>query len=395
MIWVLLPLSWLGGSEIFSDPLGLLLALTFFWFCGRSIENRSISNLYLPVAAVLAGLMLGTRLSYLGLLLPLAFAAWLNRGQPIFGRKKGQLLLPLLVAACFGLTVSLWLGWQFLMEGWKFIEAGDTHLVGHYTEWGGSISTDKNLLTRPLRMVETLVVYGLGGWWPGLSLLRLPATLGLLALIVAGFKGLVSSSNRTVLYMTILWAGPYFVWILLGNDVDLARYDFPLVAILCVLAGSGLLSNRYLGRLAIPLIGLSLALITIPQAIEHHTLPPVGDQLVNYARANSPTNAFIINDDTSPLIFFLLDETPETYSVRVATAGIEEATTKLEAAGYAVYVTALPGSALPGSDWVPVARFCRGQFMESRGPLEVWLYQHGGSVNSGNLPLQCAPTRFD
>jgi len=391
LAWVLLPLSWLGGSEIFSDPLGLLIGLTFFWLACRSIENRPGSALYLPVAGLLAGLMLGTRLSYLVLLLPLVYAVWINRSQPVFGWKKGPLLLPLAVALCFGLAVTLWLGWQLLMDGWKYFQAGDTHLVGHYTEWGGSVSTDKNILTRPLRMFETLAVYGLGSWWPGLSFTRLPTTFGLLALLVSGTATLARRKLSPPLLMALLWVGPYFAWILLGNDVDLARYEFPLVALLCILVGLGLPSRKWVKILAIPVISLCMALVTVPQALEHHTHPPVGEQLATYASQNSGDAAFIVNDDTSPLIFFLVDEAPESYSLRVATPDLEKETANLEKSGHTVYVTALPGTALPGNNWVPVARFCRGKFMESRGPLEVWLYQHNPAATASLAPLQCEP----
>jgi hypothetical protein len=195
--------------------------------------------------------------------------------------------------------------------------------------------------------------------------------------------------------MAILWGGPYFGWILLGNDVDLARYEFPLVALLCVVAGLGLPANKNWGRFIIPATGLCLAFITIPQAIEHHTHPPIGDQLASYARVNSINAAYIVNDDTAPLIFFLTDEAPGSYSLRVTADALGKETAKLEATGRTVYLTALAGEPLPGADWSPVARFCRGQFMESRGPLEVWLYQHGNKVNTGNLPLDCEPSQFN
>lgn len=391
LIWVLLPLSWLGASEIFSDPLGLLAGLVIFWLACRAVESRSGSAFYLPAGGLLAGVMLGTRLSYLFLLLPLAYAVWINRYQPVLNRKKGPFVLPLVVLACFSLTVGLWLGWQLLMDGWQFFLAGDSHLVGHYTEWGGSVSTDKNLLTRPVRMLETLAVYGLASWWPGLSFIRLPVTLALLALIGSALKKLGRKKIAPPLLMALLWGGPYFAWIILGNDVDLARYDFPLVALVCIVAGLGLPSKTIFRTAVIAVVALGLGLITIPQALEHHTHPPIGVQLAAYAQLNSEGAAFIVNDDTSPLIFFLLDEAPETYSLRVFTSDLEKETARLEAAGYAVYLTGLPGTPLPGKGWVPVTRFCRGQFMESRGPLEVWLYRHGTAANTSPEPLQCAP----
>lgn len=389
LVWSLTPLSWLGGSEIFSDPLGLLMALVILWICCRSLENRSRAGLYLPLAAIISGLMLGTRLSYLALLLPLAYATWLNREQPLFNRSSRRFGLPLLVIGCFGMAIAVWLGWQFQMEGWSFLEAGDRHLVGHYTEWGGSVTTDKNVLTRPVRMFETLGVYGLGGWWPGIDLIRLPATLLLLVLAGTGSYRLVHGKSRQPLIIGLLWAGPYFLWILLGNDVDLVRYDFPLVALICVLAGLGLPEQKKLAGGVMVTVCLSMALITIPQAVEHRNNPHIGEKLVKYVNTNPLTGkkVYIVDDATSLLGFFLEDEAPGVYSRRITDDKLEQETAKLEGAGWNLYLTALPGQAPPG--WFPVIRLCRGQFMESRGPLEVWVYRHGENKNGGAILGQC------
>jgi hypothetical protein len=348
-----------------------------FWLCGSSLQNRDKAPAYLLLAAFIGGLMLGTRLSYLTLLLPLVYATWRNRQQPLFIRPRRKFVLPLLVIGCFGLAVSLWFGWQLLMEGWGFFVAGDQHLVGHYTEWGGSVTTDKNILTRPVRLLETLTVYGLGSWWPGLDLIRLPATLIMLALAGAGSVRLVRAQSRQPLIMGLLWAVPYFLWILVGNDVDLARYEFPLVALICGLVGAGLPERKKLAGGAILAAGLSLALITIPQAIEHHTSPPIGERMVKYVNTNPAAGkkVYLINGATAPLAFFLEDEAHGVYSQQVTDDQLEPETARLQSAGWNLYLTALPRQAPPG--WFPVARLCRGQFMESRGPLEVWIYRYG------------------
>jgi len=57
----LVPLSWLGGSEIFSDTLALLLGLTMLWVCWQALskkEGKKGASYYLIVAGLLGGFML-------------------------------------------------------------------------------------------------------------------------------------------------------------------------------------------------------------------------------------------------------------------------------------------------------------------------------------------------
>jgi hypothetical protein len=212
LIWALLPLSWLGGSEIFSDPLALLLGLVMLWLCWQAIsiqEGKQSAGLYLVIAGLLGGFMLGVRLSYVTLLLPLLYATWLTRKNKV--KLKGNLtlpILPLVVLVSIALPIILWLGWQIKAEGTHFFEAANTHLEGHYEQWGGSVTTDHNLLSRPFRFFETNLVYGLGGWLPSTPLVRLPATIGLTALLLLGCYRLIKSPKPTALILALLWAVP-------------------------------------------------------------------------------------------------------------------------------------------------------------------------------------------
>lgn len=396
LLWAVVPLSWIGGTEIFSDPLALLLGLLMLWACWQALELKKSqpdnlsSRWWLLGAAILAGLMLGVRLSYLALLLPIAFVTLKFVKDKV---KLGifSIWFPLLVGLGLAVPMVWWLGWQLMMEGSNFIKAGLNHLAGHYDEWGGSITTDHQVLTRPARLLETIVVYGVGGWWPGAPWLRLFATLGVAGLLLIGAARLFKASSRTPRILIGLWLLPYGLWILLGNDVDLARYDFPFIALFCMVAGLGLpIATRfkYAGLVALLGVVVTIGAANLPLELEHHTRLPIGPELAQYANQNlNPRQSeILIADDVSPLIFFNLYQAPTFQSGRVSSANLAAQVQNFENQKRTVYLTTSTPPTAFSSDWVPVARLCRSQYLESRGPLEVWIYQHT-TVGTPHSPL--------
>jgi len=375
LIWALVPLSWLGGSEIFSDSLALLMAVTMLWFCGQALSVATKPERWLIPAAIIGGLMLGARLSYVALLLPIFFVAWQKR------RHWKYYLLPFLTLLSLGLSVGVWLGWQWWMEGSRFFEAATRHLEGHYSSWGGSVTTDHNLLTRPLRLLDTLITYGFGGWWPDTPLIRLPLTLVLAGLMFNGGRRLLRSANKSALILALAWISPYFAWIMLGNDVDLARYDLPFVAMGCILAAMGIPTRLKIAYPTVALIVLTVGIVSVPLALEHQNSLPIAQRLPAYMNLElkPEQSTLIIGDDTSPLIFFAQEYAPSIQSIRVLDADLPVQVQKLSEAGRSVYITS--NSAVPPKDWLPVARLCRSRFMESRGSLETWFYRYSPGTN--------------
>lgn len=387
-LWAIVPLSWLNGSEIFGDPLALLMGLVMLWLCWRSLRSTRPTG-WLLAAAVVSGLMLGVRLAYVPLLVVLAYAIWRNRRHPLMWRNRNLYILPLLVAAALALSIGLWLGWQLALEGWKFIQAGESQLAGHYSEWGNSIVSDHNVLTRPLRLLETYLVYGLGGWWPGAPWFRLPATGLMLGLAVTGGWRLARHEAGK---LALLWAGSYVVCTLLNYDVDLARYSFPLVAITCIAAGIGLPHRPHLAILSLSGAFLAVVLVTMPLALEHHTSPLLPPRVTSYIKAklDPAKTTVLITDDMTPLIFFMEENAPQYQFVRAKQEEVAVRVKELQssAAGQnTIYAAWLPGNAPAG--WQPQARLCRNQYLDARGPLEIWLYRYAPDSAAPQQPLEC------
>jgi len=206
-------------------------------------------------------------------------------------------------------------------------------------------------------------------------------------LIGSGIYYLTKNAKRHILTLIGLWTVPYALWLLVGNDVDLSRYYFPLVAIGCLLAGIGLVS------LKIPAVWLLAGwvlingVITVPLAIEHQGSPPIGHKVVDYLYANFDPNQTVIfiptNSETPHLIPFLKERGTDFASFSFPIASLEGPVAYQEAHNNTVYALLIPGQVPKG--WTPVAHFCRNRYIQSRGEVDIWLYKHQGSEAAVNL----------
>lgn len=388
LLWLLFPLSWQAGAQINSDALALLLALTLLWLCSKSLKDTEHGGLWLVGAATVAGLLLGTRLSYIALLLPLAYTTWVNRGWR-FGSFPGWLTL--VATALAGLlTVGSWLGWQLVMEGSRFIEAGQRHLSGHYQSWGGSVLTDADWITRPVRLLRLLDEYGLGSWWPDqeINLARLPLTLLLLCLGGAGLYRLFrNAGNSPGCKLLAMWLLPYILWILVSHDLNIARYCLPLVAALCISLGLGLSRiRRFSQEVAWITLVFNLALVSVPLALAYRNNPPPGERLAAYlnAQPEPERTALVMVGNSLPaefLAYFVSERAPKIKQVWTTQAGIDDHVQALESQGYKVYTTQPPHTSLPGKteNWTLTARLIQPRYVDSLTDLtsgnELWVFR--------------------
>jgi hypothetical protein len=382
ILWMLVPLSWIDGNEIFSDPLALLLALLMLWACSQTFACGARVGYWLLCGALLAGLMLGTRLSYLALLMPLFYATWYHRRS--WGHLRRIPLAPFLVLLAFALPVALWLSWQWSVEGRAFVQASQRHLEGHFSVWGGSITTDYSPVTRPARLLETAAIYGLGAWWPGTNWVRLPVTLFWLMLLGMGLHRLYTLPRRTPLMLAILWSVPYILWVGIGNDVDLARYTFPLIGIIGIIAALGI--NQ---RTTLPFIGLSLCLIavTVPLAVAHRQEPPPEWQLAEFFSEHSELQTVVVLSQYQPV--YVRASLPGITLLAPHLQVLDSQAQALQARGRDVYLLVWfpTASSALSERWVRVGHFCRSAILRSRGFHELLLYHYRPVAESVQFPL--------
>ncbi len=208
LLYLAAPGLWLLGGKPLSDGLGLALLL-FTFALARSRPATS---------GALAGLVLGVRLSYAPALLGWM---WMSRGswrRSLAGLAigLGAWIVPLLADA--GGPVRL-------------LRVGQGFVAGHFGRWGGALG-----YLGPLERARRQL-WGLGDWMLGtigagdLGATRLLTTAALaLALVVALARHRESR-------IALLFALPYLVWALLGQNPDRPRHLAPVAAALVLAAG--------------------------------------------------------------------------------------------------------------------------------------------------------------
>jgi hypothetical protein len=383
LVWCLTPLPWLVGTELYSDPLGLLLGLGMLLLCQRALGDPERARGLLLLAAVAAGLMLGTRLAYASLLLPLPYAWWRSR------QRAG--LAPVL--AFLG-TVALWAGWQWAMDGVGLLQAGLAHTRWNLAAEGVAVTADPHPVVRTLTLLRILVVHGLGGFWPGTPGSRIPATLALAGLGFVGLTRLSRAIRAEPLRIIGLWILPYVLGMVLGFAVGFPRYGLPLVACGALVVGVGLPAGRTAALAALLVVALALAAVSVPLAIEHRASPPVPWQLARYLRERvDPSRALVLEPapDTGMVGLFLFETARGFLVAPEDDPDLRRTMTFFEARGRTVFAT-VPPSFEP-EEWVPLARFCRDRLLDNQSLGELWLFRHDPQAGGVSDVPACEPSR--
>lgn len=354
-LWVALPASWLDGTEMFSDPVALLLGLTMLALLARG-EAR-----LLPWAGLAGALTVGARLDYLFLLAPLAFRLWTEPDRGAARRSFG--------AAVGG--VAAWWGWQLAMDGWGWFQAAGIFNLAYWSDWGGSSLTDPGAGLRPLRLVRTFLRFPLGAWWPGEPWLRLLPTLFLALCLPVGLRRAWHTPTARVLGLA---AGPYLLWIGVAHSVDLSRYTLPFAAFVVVLLVQGLPRAPKWAASAMGLgLGASL-LVAVPLARRHEGLTPLAIQASRTisARLDPERTVVLLSAPSS----FLPRYAPR-FQTLILEEGRAEAQVEAELVkGRTLVATRdlLIGNRLSITGWRPLADLSVDPTVVSRGPWALHLY---------------------
>lgn len=373
-LWLVVPGSWVTGSEGFSDSLGLLFATFALWCAWRGWDGPSG---WAFLAGVLAGVTLGTRLVCVALLGPLALLV-LRQVRAPGGPWRRVAGLAGLVSGCLP-----WLAWQVAMDGWGLLRAARRHVSGHFKGWGESAMTDPSVWTRPLRMMRTVIVYGLGGGGLGQGPLRLIIAAAFLALLGAGAVRLVRRGGDARL-LFLVWTAGYAVYVTFAHDVEYPRYSLPLTAAVCVVAALGL-PRGWPGALTAAALGGLVLTITIPLAVEHRRSAPTELQLAEYMNGVPPPAVLFSSLDSHPMVYsFLEEKAPGVERAAAEPESMGTLAASFVSRGRAVYAT-FPDAARPG-DWIAVARFCRDELFDPRSAPEIWLFRHEPGASPRAVP---------
>ncbi|MCF6095134.1 glycosyltransferase family 39 protein [Microaerobacter geothermalis] len=237
------PLIWLLAEVPMSDMMGILFIYLYLWLISISLKiplaDKDHEKILFAGAALYA-LAMGIRISYFPyvfmLLIPL-LRSIMDNHKPWVSFWRG-LLITGITGAVF---VSLWFVPLALHEGGiiPFLQLGLRFTEGHFTQWGGTILTSGDWVER---LYKFLVQLGFKGWF-GIITDQPIAKFILLAIFILGlvitfikWKNRRQRENNTWAYFFLfLSVIPYFIWIMVGQNVDKIRHIVILSPVFMIL----------------------------------------------------------------------------------------------------------------------------------------------------------------
>ncbi|WP_159442948.1 ArnT family glycosyltransferase [Selenihalanaerobacter shriftii] len=264
------------SAKIMSDMMGTLFILFFLYLTYLSWQETKYKKWYLLSSAAVLGFGLGVRISYFPyfILLLISLILWY--------REKKKLKVIFLTLLSFISSISIWLSWQVIRAGGllNFLKIAIDFTLGHFNDWGGTLVTDNSLGLRLIKLIyNNILVAGLGFYQAGDSISRLILS-GFILVGIISFIFKVELTNKEKLFL-FSWFGPYFLWVVFGQNVAKPRHIITLVPLFLILVIVGLdkilayFKNRisYLsyGVLILVLIITSVSLV----GTYNDTYPPV------------------------------------------------------------------------------------------------------------------------
>ena len=227
------PLLWLMGNRYMPDAMGVACLLASLYFTtaqdkGRKHTSSTVRN---AVSFFFAGILLGIRLSYLPLLVPALLVRLKHSGR-----------LKCIIAGIIGVLV--WLIPLIWITGWDtLITAAQTQSHGHFSDFGGTVSTHPQLWFRLTKVFESMWADGFGLYWQG----RHPIT-ACTAIVLIGIVGIASwqmlkkraveesfRDNASSFNIVFIGCVIYFAWIFFAqNIIHKSRHILPLLPFLAL-----------------------------------------------------------------------------------------------------------------------------------------------------------------
>jgi hypothetical protein len=353
ILTAVVPGVWRACTGIGSEAPALACAAACAW--GLVTPNRRAGPVLLGLGA---GLGLGVRLSW-GPIYVAALGMAPRAGRS-FARGTAAAAIAAWVlpfVACVG-PANLWA-----------LYAG--HFAGHAARWGGTVITEPGLV-RLSWLARDLLVDGLGVGGDPLGV----ALAALLAVATAQALFAWHAARWRGLSIAAAGAFPYLVWITLGQNLrDQPRHVLPLVAMLAV--GLALPSARSRGaRAVIGTLAIAASVRTAFDAHDRRTIPPPGQQLVEFARKQPSPDRLVVFGVAS-VRFFEMTELASDALTAGSLGDAMLALTRLDALPTRVWVTSEVGGRDDSrSPLKPIATLCRPPRLDRRMPcLELYSWE--------------------
>ena len=237
------PLLWLMSNRYMPDAMGVACLLASLYFTTAQTESRKSQSLCDTncVGFFLAGILLGIRLSYFPLLVP-----------ALLMRLKHPERLRYIMAGTIG--VLIWLIPLLWITGWNtLISAAQSQSHGHFSDFGGTVSTNPELWHRLTKIIESMWADGFGLYWSGRHLITACTTITIGIITVLNWQTLrkwvvekLSGNDSIFPNPAFMGCVVYLVWIFFGqNVIHKSRHVLPFLPFLGL--GIAIACNRITG----------------------------------------------------------------------------------------------------------------------------------------------------
>ena len=283
------PLLWLMSNRYMPDAMGVACLLASLYFTTAQKHNSDkLSGLRSAIGFFLAGILGGIRLSYLPLLMPALGLRLLKHT----GRLK------CIIAGTIGVLV--WLVPLIAITGWNtLVTAAQTQSHGHFSNFGGAVTTHPKLGYRLTRLFESIWADGFGLYWGGRHAITACTAVILIGIVAANWRTLkrwtiekISGNDSPLFNPIFMGCAVYLVWIFLGqNVIHKSRHVLPLLPFLALgIAGAcnQILERqariRYLFTWGTVIIFLLCSSYITLYTVTQHTKPTAIAQIHEYLR---------------------------------------------------------------------------------------------------------------
>lgn len=294
-IYIVNPLCWLQSEKALSDAVGLFFVILSSQLLFYASTSRTYALRYLISGSVILGICLGVRLSYFPF-----FILWL---YVLYALSKSNGRKRAIGYGVFGFVagISIWLIPLACYTGFKSLMVnGFSFAFGHFSDWGGSVVTSQNIVSRFSDFIWCVFCNGLGFWCYDTSLFRvLPSIIMVIGILLFLRHTKFDSKTRFITF----YMAPYFLWVFFGQNLEKPRHVLPLIPLIIIIVSAGLARlrdskysysspgfSRYKYSLPyhlfIGILIVSMCIISIRLVYAHKKEPVAQIQLLDYVENN-------------------------------------------------------------------------------------------------------------
>jgi hypothetical protein len=236
-LYIVNPLCWLQSEKALSDAVGLFFIIVSVQLLFYASTSRMNSLRYLISGSVMLGICLGVRLSYFPFVILWLYTLYVSSKSDAGKKTIGCGVFAFIIGICVWLIpLSCYTGLKPLMVN------GFSFTFGHFSDWGGSVATSQNVLSRFSDFVWCVFCNGLGFWCYDTTVFRIIPSIIMSTGIIFYLRYVSNDHNTRFITFYML---PYFLWVFFGQNLEKPRHVLPLIPVIIICISAGLIRLRY------------------------------------------------------------------------------------------------------------------------------------------------------